>query len=139
MVEKLLQITQEFIDLLSREHHLLKTHKLGEASRLHPEKDRLNGEYQLATLQFRSQAKHMHDVPMHVLEFLHDKTRELKERLTENERLLVIVAEANNRIINALAERLNSRTAIVEGYSRFGGVMDGKLRRAEALAVSANV
>lgn len=139
MIEKLLSITQEFIDLLLNEQGLLKAHKLGEASRLHEEKDRLNGEYQLAMLQFRSQIKELNDIPPGKLECLYQKTTEMRDLLKTNEYLLTIVSQANSRIISALSERLSSHSTIVEGYSRFGETIAGKIGKAEALAVSQGV
>ncbi len=136
LAQKLLAITDEFIQLVQLEKKLLTQRNLKEAGALHGEKDRLNGEYQLAVAQMKADQEYMRSLSDEANEVLFLKTMELKTLLAETGELLAIVSQANSRILSALAEMFSSRPNPVESYNPLGVASNKPKSRTEALTVN---
>lgn len=122
MHKDILVLTNQLLELLRQENTLLKNRKLTQACLLHPEKDRLNGEYQLAFLVCKSDDNYFKNLPQQTLDELLTKTELVKIVLEENRELVAMISSANRRIIQSLIEKFSAPSLPVPTYSAFGNV-----------------
>lgn len=134
MIDTLFRLTDELTQLLEKEHQLLNNRKLSQASKLHKEKDRLNGEYQLAVSRFKKDVPYMQSLSQGVVQEISIKTTTMKKLLEENRQQISLLAAANNRILCALADTFSKKPPAVPSYTALGALVTKAKQRVEALA-----
>lgn len=134
MIDKLFKITEELTQVLQQEHVYLNNRMLTQASQLHKEKDRLNGEYQLIVSQVKKNIGALKRLNPGALETLTQNTAALQTLLESNKKHISLVATANQRILISLANALSKKPAQVPSYSSLGAIVSQTKQRVEALA-----
>lgn len=122
MHKDILTLTDQLLSILRQENTLLKNRKLAQACLLHPEKDRLNGEYQLAWLVCKSDSNYLKSLSQQSIAELQSKTELVKSALDENRELVSMISTSNRRIIHALIEKFSAPSMPIPTYSAFGSV-----------------
>jgi hypothetical protein len=135
-VHKLLAITEELIAFLTHEQKVLKEHKLIEAEKMHGEKDRLNGEYQLAVQKIKSDRSYMNSLSEQIRDQVRNKTLQMKTLMDENEKMISIAAEANRHILLALVAKFAKSMPAISSYTALGACSQTKQTRVASLTVN---
>jgi len=139
LVERVLLLSTQLLDVITRETEMLETQQLLKIGELQDEKIRLANDYAM-DIQAISRRKELIDrAPSEKIARLKAKMAELDAALTRNRDVLGAAKSVSERILKSVADTVNEHKAPTLGYGRNAAMTSRAGNRSAAIALDSRV